>query len=42
MRVDANPTIISGERFCEGFLLGCLDYGKMLDSMKGLEELDGT
>ena len=42
MRVDANPTIISGERFFEGFLLGCLDYGKMLGSMKGLEELDGT
>ena len=36
------PTIISGERFCEGFLLGYLDNGKMLDLMKGLEELDGT
>ena len=42
MRVDANPMIISGERFCEGFLLGYLDNGKMLSSMKGLEELDGT
>ena len=36
------PTIISGERFCEGFLLGYLDNGKMLGLMKGLEELDGT
>ena len=42
MRVDANPTIIGGERFREGFLLGYLDNGKMLGSMKGLEELDGT
>ena len=42
MRVDANPMIISGKRFCGGFLLGCLDNEKMLGLMKGLEELDGT
>lgn len=42
MRVGANAHDFSGERFCEGFLLGYLDNGKMLSSMKELEELDGT